>query len=132
MEGDISMSVIFDTKDFDSKTASYLVKIQKARGKATMDVGYEVLRLGMHEVPHKKGLLETSGKVEPIGDGRAEVGYNKTYAAYQHEGRRSDGSHVIRHYNFGRKGKFLEDPIKQNLSTLRDYMSEVINKFIHT
>ena len=126
------MSVTFDTKDFDNKVRSLEQKIKLAQRQATMDVGEEVLRLSSPEVPHNKGLLATSGKVEPLSGGRAEVGYNKTYATYQHEGRRADGSHIIRQYQKGRKGKFLEDPIKQNLSVFRKYMAESIQKIIHT
>lgn len=126
------MSIKFDTKDFDARVKALEANIKKAQRKATMDVGEEVLRLSNPEVPHNKGLLATSGKVEPLSDGRAEVGYNKTYATYQHEGHRADGSHVIRQYQKGRKGKYLEDPIKQNLSVLRNYMAESIQKTIHT
>lgn len=126
------MSVTFDTKDFDNKVRKLQDNIKLAQRKATMDVGEEVIRLSAYEVPHDKGLLQASGKVERFGVSEAIVGYNKTYAAYQHEGHRADGSHVIRQYQKGRKGKYLEDPIKQNLSVLRNYMAESIQKTIHT
>ncbi len=85
--------------------------------KGVSDVAMEVMRLSQHEVPHEEGTLQNSGTVESRGD-TAIAGYHTAYAAYQHEGRRADGSHVIRHYQGGRKGKYLEDPIKRNQNAL--------------
>lgn len=48
--------------------------------------------------PRAEGDLETSGKVEKIGDDYA-VTYNTVYAAYQWYGCWPDGSHVIQNHN---------------------------------
>ena len=90
----------------------------------TSDVAEEILRLSNFEVPHDTGQLQTSGHVEPGQDwreGEKIVGYNKVYAARLHENPQ---------YRFqkGRKGKYLEDPIKRNLHVFIDYIKNVIDK----
>lgn len=87
------------------------------------DIADETLRLSVKEVPHDKGVLEDSGVSIPIGEAHYQVGYHKTYAARLHENPQ---------YNFqkGRKGKYLEDPIKNNLGRFgrfyRDQMFKAI------
>ncbi len=122
------MSVTFDTKDFDSKVKAMEQRIKLAQRQATMDVGEEILRLSSFEVPHDKGILQGSGKVERSGATGAIVGYGGNAAPY------AARLHEHPEYNFqkGRKGKYLEDPIKHNLSVFKKYMAETINKFIHT
>lgn len=84
-----------------------------------MDVGYEVLRLGEKEVPHDKGPLQTSGTVEPSKDD-VVVGYNKEYAARLHE-------HPEYKFQKGRKAKYLEDPIINNIKLLREVIGKALN-----
>lgn len=114
--------ITFDTKDLERGIEELARKISGASRNGVNDVATEVLRLSQFEVPHDDGLLMSSGVVEPVSDDEAIVGYNKTYASYQHEGRRADGTHVIKHYQKGRKGKYLEDPIKNNLPLFRKVM----------
>lgn len=62
------------------------------------------------EVPHDIGTLQGSGNVSPAeikGDEiSAEVGYDTPYAARLHE-------HPEFNFQKGRKGKYLEDPLKR-------------------
>lgn len=106
----------FDTSGLDRGIENLRRQIGGASSKAVKDVATEILRLSQFEVPHDKGLLQNSGMVEDVTEGVSIVGYNKEYASYQHEGRRADGSHVVVNYGKGRKGKYLEDPIKNNLN----------------
>lgn len=78
--------------------------------KALLDVGYEILRLSQMEVPHDTGNLQNSGTVEEV-NGNVIVGYHTPYAARMHE-------HPEYHFQKGRKGKYLEDPIHRNASAL--------------
>ena len=59
-----------------------------------------------------KGDLKSSAKVEAVMKGDKIVGsvtYKMSYATYVHEGKRADGSHVIRNYKEPGSGKkFLE------------------------
>lgn len=90
---------------------------------ALEDVAREVLRLSQEQVPHDEGTLANSGTVQPEGEGWA-VGYNKPYAARLHE-------HPEYHFQKGRKGKYLEDPIKNNVTELRTYVERKINSDLH-
>lgn len=109
------VGIKFDIRDLMNGVDRLAKGMGMASNVGVAEVATEILRLSQFEVPHDIGLLQNSGFVDPIGDGESVVGYNKEYAAYQHEGRRSDGSHVVTHYQKGRKGKYLEDPIKNNL-----------------
>lgn len=118
--------ITFDTTNFDRQTNFLEKQIIGTTPKALNQAADEVLRLSQKEVPHDKGLLQNSGAVETIDSDTVAVGYNKEYAAYQHEGRRADGTHVIQNYQKGRKGKYLEDPIKNNLDKLRDIIGSTL------
>lgn len=93
------------------------VRLAKLQGTTDMDVkrqlqdiGDEILRLSQFEVPHDIGTLQDSGVSQPVGD-HVEVGYHTPYAARMHE-------HPEYHFQKGRKGKYLEDPIRRNASVL--------------
>jgi hypothetical protein len=99
--------ITFNTSDFDNKITKFELNITKSTHKALNMIADEVLRLSSFEVPHDTGLLQNSGHVEDHGD-EVIVGYNKVYAARLHE-------HPEYRFQKGRKGKYLEDPIKRNI-----------------
>lgn len=107
---------------------SWLESVKEKTAKAVTDIANEVLRLSQLEVPHDTGNLQNSGAVED-GESPVEkiVGYNTVYAAYQHEGVRADGSHVVTHWQDGRKKKYLEDPIRNNIDTFQDYLNGIFD-----
>ncbi len=98
----------------DSGVAARLKDLKKALNsgvpKATLDAGLELMRLSQLEVPHDEGTLQNSGTVELIM-GSVVVGYHTAYAARLHE-------HPEYHFQKGRKGKYLEDPIRKNADVL--------------
>lgn len=98
-------------------------RIKIAQWKSILDVANEVLRLSQFEVPHDTGRLQNSGHIEPQYMQKAIVGYNTVYAARLHENPQ---------YRFkkGRKGKYLEDPIKNNLSVFRTYVADKVREAI--
>lgn len=96
---------------------------------AAKDMADTLLILSRYEVPHDEGTLQSSGHTEPDVDGWLTV-YNTVYAAFQHEGRRKDGSHIIRHYQKGRKGKYLEDPLKQNTTKWQEIAKRKMLEFL--
>lgn len=105
----------WDTKEFDKNIKILEKDTEEATKKAVLDVANEVLRLSQLEVPHNIGTLQNSGHVEPpIPSIEITVGYNTPYAARLHE-------HPEYRYQKGRKGKYLEDPIKNNLNVFQDY-----------
>jgi len=110
------MSVTFDTSDFDKKIKDLGKRVEDQSRKIIGEIADEVLRLGSFEVPHDKGLLQASGHSEPDGDDRI-VGYNKVYAARLHE-------HPEYKFQKGRKGKYLEDPMKNNAGVFLNFYKE--------
>lgn len=93
-------------------------KIDDAKSQAVHDIASEILRLSSKMVPFDKGMLLNSGNVidEPE---QSVVGYNKVYASRLHENPQ---------YNFknGRAGKFLETPIKLNLTIFAEYYKKMV------
>ena len=115
-------SIKVDDKTFVKGIESFLVTITSGSKKAIGQVADEILRLSTFEVPHDQGLLQASGHQEPNGDG-VIVGYNKVYAARLHE-------HPEYHFQKGRKGKYLEDPIKNNLVVFRRFIQKALSSII--
>lgn len=116
------MGIEFDDTDFQKRLEKLTSTVDKEAVKNMELLGNEILRLSVKEVPihtvpgEPGGALQNSSFVEP-GNGEVIIGYNMAYAAYQHEGRRKDGSHVVTQYTNPRsKPKFLEDPIKNNIT----------------
>lgn len=93
--------------DITKKAMNGLDKYTKL---ALIEVADEILRLSNSEVPFDKGSLSKSGRVEEKQNS-VEVGYHTDYAKRLHE-------HPEYNFQNNRKGKYLEDPIKNNLSRL--------------
>lgn len=106
------MSVHFD----DSSLQRGLSKLERAVGlwmfEALNEMGDTLLLLSRAEVPHDVGTLSISGHVFPENKDTVSVAFNTDYAAFQHEG--GDEKRKIKHYQKGRKMKYLEDPLKMN------------------
>lgn len=92
-------------------------------------VGEKILELSEPKLPVGDGILKSTGTV--IEDnGSIIVGYNSEYASYQHEGRRKDGSRIIRNRPAGGESFFLSATIQQNQSQLVEFAKEQIKKLI--
>ena len=108
----------------DSSFKKGMVKLEQSfpgfNSDALAEIANEVLRLSSLEVPLDTGNLMNSGHTEKSGD-EYLVGYNTVYAARLHENPQ---------YSFknGRKGKYLESPIKNNLRVFREYYADSISK----
>lgn len=115
-------NIVWDTSEFDAGLDKLVALVELNTKKAINDIATEVLRLSQFEVPHNIGTLQNSGHVEP-GDNENEkiVGYNTVYAAKLHENPQ---------FNFqaGRKGKYLEDPIRVNLETFQNYFKGLVGE----
>ena len=108
-------NITFDTSGFDAGILQLGIQVKEGTAQALRDIATEILRLSQFEVPHDIGTLQNSGNVDDSNADDVLVGYNTPYAAYQHEGVRADGTHPISHWQGGRKGKYLEDPIRMNI-----------------
>lgn len=115
----MGVGITIDDSDFQKKSKAYEEAIKQSVTKAVSSVGHEILRLSQYEVPHDTGMLQNSGHVEEKGN-HAMVGYNKVYAARLHE-------HPEYKFRGGRKGKYLEDPIKRNLRVFQDFFKKAIH-----
>lgn len=108
---------------------SVLKKLAKLGGSADKvvdgalgDVADTVLNLSEREVPHDIGTLQLSGVVDrpPFVPFLTRiVGYHTKYAARLHE-------HPEFRFQKGRKGKYLEDPIKKNSNNLKKAFQSVV------
>jgi hypothetical protein len=116
------MALTVDTSSFDKGIKSFATNFARATVKGLNAISEEILRLSSFEVPHDKGDLQRSGTVEPTTIRATTpkrgfmVGYNMEYAAHLHE-------HPEYNFQKGRKGKFLEDPIKRNLRAFRGFLA---------
>lgn len=96
-----------------------VIRVRDQAKKAVVDVSEEILRLSQFEVPHDTGALQNSGHTEQESDFVSVVGYNKVYAARLHE-------HPEYRFQKGRKGKYLEDPIKNNIDFFRRFLGQAM------
>lgn len=107
-----------DASDFIKKSSAFKIKIENKSKTALGEVANEVLRLSQREVPHDTGQLQNTGSTQPEGDDWL-VGYNKVYALRLHE-------HPEYRFQKGRKGKYLEDPIKMNSTVLSKHYASAL------
>ncbi len=114
------MGIKVDTTSFNQGIASLGKAMEAAALRGVNDVASEILRLSMFEVPHDTGLLQSSGHIEPVKNDEVIVGYNKVYAARLHE-------HPEYRFQKGRKGKYLEDPIKNNIGKFLRFIEGGVN-----
>ena len=116
---DAGMKITVDDKDFQKKMTQWMQGALNRKDRAVRDIASEVLRLSQREVPHNVGTLQNSGFVDDVKNGESIVGYNTVYAARLHE-------HPEFKFKKGRKGKFLEDPIKNNIRQFKKYFREFV------
>jgi hypothetical protein len=116
MAADVKIEL--DVSDFLRTIDTKLPAFLRASEKAEDEIADEALRLSQHEVPKDEGVLEGTGVADRDAQG-AYVGYNKPYAARLHE-------HPEYSFQKGRKGKYLEDPIKHNLKVFGDHYVETV------
>lgn len=98
-------------------------KTVQASRMGILESGEELLRVSRQEVPHDEGSLQGSGTVDPsdiaMPNPSVTVGYNKVYAARLHE-------HPEFRFQKGRKGKYLEDPLRDNRDKFAQHVAEKI------
>ena len=114
----MARSIAIDTSGLEKGINRLISEVGKFSHKGLGAIADEILRLSQFEVPHDTGALQNSGHVEE-GKDQFIVGYNKVYAARLHENPQ---------YRFqkGRKGKYLEDPIKNNTPTFIKVYGDII------
>ena len=114
----MKINIAWDTSDFDGKISKVTPKMLAGASKAVGEAGDELLRLSTMEVPHDTGTLQNSGNVAKKKL-EAVISYNTPYAVRVHE-------HPEYRFQKGRKGKYLEDPLKNNVSKFKSIISNRI------
>lgn len=116
-----SLNIDLDFRDLNRKVALLMTRSPDAVSRALQVISEEVMRLSQREVPHDTGFLQNSGSVKSVSKSEKIVGYHTPYAARLHE-------HPEFRFGKGRKGKYLEDPIKNNRQTFLGYFADEIKK----
>lgn len=124
-----------DFSDWKKSTSLLKSRIDSA-AESALDAQAEILlRASKKQVPKKSRALMRSAKSE---DGAINtkikktrrVSYNEPYAAYQHEGQRADGSHVVKNYTTsGTKKLYLKDPLDKNKNKFIAVAVKAFKKF---
>jgi hypothetical protein len=110
----MNLSITFDPKDFLTQLNKLEGEVGGKITKALREMAQELKKESDQQIPKKYRELVGTGEIK-VKKGESSVSYDTVYAAYQHEG--GDGSRVIKNYTTpGTKKKYLEDPLKQNLS----------------
>ena len=101
------------------------------RGSASVFVQNKLLPESVGAIKGSKPGQHATDHKEPLKKGEmvAVIGFNSPYAAYQHEGQRQDGSHVVKQYSDTEGSqpgpKFLETPLSDNRE---QYMGRVAHE----
>ena len=103
---------------------------------ALYEIGWMVADASQEIVPVRYGVLKASMDVSRPTEEKPEVwitygGPAVAYALYQHEGQRSDGSHVVRNYSEPGKSKhYLTIPLEEVRAELPGLLVDMIKKHV--
>jgi len=87
-----------------------------------LNAGNAVMRVSKQQCPHDTGALMKTGIAEPnIGDNEVVLSYDTPYAVKMHE-------HTEYRFQKGRKAKYLEDPLKSGVTTMRNALILALKK----
>ena len=110
----------------DNRLSIFTAMNEKAMERALARMRNDIFVLSQFKVPFKEGELKSSGEQKQMGRLHHRVLYGEKgaqeYAAYQHRGRRLDGSHVVKRYTTaGTNKNFLSDSGKIIASKASSY-----------
>lgn len=120
--------VQLNTKEFDKQQKAWISAIEDHGKWSIEEVGDEILRISIHgfpgnpQVPHDNGTLQNSADRQDNGKDSVIIGFGglaAPYAARLHE-------HPEYQFQKNRKGKYLEDPIKNNLHYLGQFFADKV------
>lgn len=124
----MALKIEIDDKDFQKVLKNLEKRLDDISKSAQMEMADALLALSRLEVAVvSSGLINSSSSDWDEGDKSAFVAYNIEYASYNHEGIRRDGTRRIKVRSGGSKGKWLEDPLKMNLTKWIDTAQQSLN-----
>lgn len=101
----------------------------RAFDRAVEDVASKIGEIASKDVPVMEGILKSTFTYQKISN-VWYIGYNTEYAMYQHEGRRKDGTRIIRNRRGGGKSKFLTDSVTRNKQAILQLLSVQFYKYL--
>lgn len=124
----MALKLDIDDKEFQKSMDKLTDMLDDIGKSAMMEMADALLALSRLEVAVvSSGLINSaSSDFDPV-DMTSFVAYNIEYASYNHEGIRRDGTRRIKVRSGGSKGKWLEDPLKMNLSKWTDIAQQSLN-----
>lgn len=108
------MQANWDDSQFDTDGMSEEAENELSEG--VHQAGDTLLEISVEEVPFDESTLSKSGKVDNSEALKSEVSFDTPYAHRLHE-------HPDYNFQNGRKGKYLEDPLKLNFQNFMDTIS---------
>jgi len=122
------LSFALDLKSLQKGLTNFQKDVVKRIPKALEKVAEQIRIDSRDKVPQDTRELVNSWTVEKKGDLTLEAGYDIVYAMYQHQGRRADGTHIIRNRPAGGQSFFLKSTIDSNLQKYFDLFEKEIFK----
>jgi len=125
----VQVSVKIDSKEVEKNfdKLSNGLKNNTMVKNALKEVAKQIYLDTNKDVPRDELDLLKSWRVEIEGKDIL-AGYDIIYAMYQHQGRRADGSHVIKNRPAGGKSFFLSSNVDKNLNKYYQMYGESIAK----
>jgi len=102
------------------------ILMDKACLKALQEVAEQIEKDTRPKVPKDNLDLVNSFKIEITGKLTLEAGYDIIYAMYQHQGRRDDGSYIIRNRPAGGETFFLKNNMDRNAKKYIDLFTKIV------
>lgn len=122
------LSFALDLKPLQKGLANFQKDVVKRIPKALEKVAEQIRIDSKDKVPQDTRELVNSWTVEKKNNLTLQAGYDIVYAMYQHQGRRADGTHIIRNRPAGGQSFFLKSTIDTNLQKYFDLFEKEIFK----
>jgi len=125
------LSIKIDFKKLKTWLTKQPRLIDNAVEKALIKVAKQIQTDTFPKVPNDTSELVNSWRTENQGKLTLLAGYNIIYAMYQHQGRRADGTHIIRNRPAGGQTFFLKKTIDTNLQKYFDLFERTVFKLLN-
>jgi hypothetical protein len=125
------VGITINDKGFQDMMKTLDAEVTKLEKKTAMEMADALLVLARLEVAVVSSRLIGSGHsfFDPV-DSSGVTAFDTEYASYNHEGIRRDGTREIKVRSGGSKGKWLEDPLKLNITKWNQIAEMALNAVI--
>lgn len=113
----------------DSKIPEFINATEAAEELLLDKMESDIFVLSQAKVPKRDGDLAASGSKNKLKPKSRRVAYDEKYAAYQHRGRRKDGTRVVKKYTTAGTGKgFLQEAGAKVVGKSTQYAKQVMGR----